>query len=99
MRFAVLLALAGVLSFAQDSSRPACNRDRHGHLWPEEANASHEVARQFYQSGELEMCSLVVWRYKWEHLSINVQQKSLSTKHSRATAQAPTTLAPEANGH
>ena len=26
-----------------------------------------------YQSGELELCSLGLWKYRWEHVSVNVR--------------------------
>jgi|SRR5450631_3468820 hypothetical protein len=73
MRYVALLILFGVACSAGDARKPVCNARKQGQFWPEEANFDHDAARQLYQRGELEMCSLAVWKYKWEHMSVNVR--------------------------
>lgn len=73
MQRAALIALLGAMCFANDAPKPVCNARNQGRFWPEEANFSQAAARQLYQRGELEMCSLVVWKYRWEHISVNVR--------------------------
>ena len=73
MRYVAFLILFGALCFAGQARKPACNARSQGQFWPEEANFSKDAARQLYRRGELEMCSLVVWKYKWEHISVNVR--------------------------
>lgn len=72
MSYMALTVLFGVLcSAAEQTPKPPCNVKSQGQLWPSEANSDHNAARTLFQSGELEMCSLAVWKYKWEHLSVN----------------------------
>lgn len=73
MRTVALLVVLGAVCFAGEVGKPACNAENHGRLWPEAANASPDAARLLSRSGELEMCSLVVWKYRWERLSVNVR--------------------------
>jgi hypothetical protein len=79
MKYVVLLALFGAMGVAEQGRKPVCNARNRGRFWPEEANFSQDVARQLYQRGELEMCSLVVWKYKWEHISVNVRDLAKAT--------------------
>jgi len=39
--------------------------------------------------GDLEMCSLDVWKYKWESMSINAQAVARA-RHSQASKQGKT---------
>jgi len=74
MKYVALVVLFGVISLAAEQApKPTCNEKRQGQLWPEEANSDHAAARLLYQRGELEMCTLVVWKYRWEHLSVNAR--------------------------
>jgi hypothetical protein len=74
MKYAALIVLFGVLcSAAEQTPKPACDARNQGQFWPAEANSDHAAARLLYQRGELEMCSLVVWKYKWEHISVNAR--------------------------
>jgi hypothetical protein len=72
MKFAAFTVLIGALCFAGPAQKPVCKVGNRGQFWPAEANFNRDAARQLYQSGELEMCTLVVWKYKWEHVSVNV---------------------------
>jgi hypothetical protein len=85
MKYAVLMALLCALCFAGDEAKPACNAKNRGKFWPEEANADRIAAQRLYAQGELEMCSQAVWKYRWQHLSIDV--------HALAQGQLPPTTA------
>ena len=74
MKYLALVVLFGVMCPASDQApKPACNAKNQGQFWPEKANSDHAAARLLYQRGELEMCSLVVWKYRWEHISVNAR--------------------------
>ena len=92
--FVVLAVSLGPKCFAKTEQvpKPACNARMHGQFWPDEANHGPDAARQLLQQGDLEMCSLVVWKYKWEHLSVNVRlmakgRHSLTSEPRKADAQ------------
>jgi len=92
MKYMALFTLFGAMSFAGQDGKPACNAKLQGHFWPEQANWDHEAARQLYQTGELEMCSMVIWKYRWEHISVNVRDlgKGRHTAPAESTASSPT---------
>ena len=100
MKYVAFIALLGAMCFAGEARKPVCHAANRGQFWPEEANASRAAARQLYQSGQLEMCSLVVWKYKWERLSVNVRdlvKKHPSTSEPGKTAEnRPASLLPTA---
>jgi hypothetical protein len=73
MKYVAAVLLFGVAGMAEEAKKPACNAATHGRLWPEEANVSRDAARQFYQRGELELCTQAVWKYKWQRLSVNAR--------------------------
>jgi hypothetical protein len=92
MKYMALITLFGAMSFAGQDGKPACNAKLQGHFWPEQANWDREAARQLYQTGELEMCSMAMWRYRWKHISVNVRDlaKGHHTGASESTAGSPT---------
>jgi len=90
MKFAVFTLLIGSLGFAEEATKPACKAANRGQFWPAEANVSRDAVRQFFQSGELEVCSMVVWKYKWQHLSVNA--------HDLAKHTPPSTPEPRKTG-
>lgn len=82
--FFVVLAVSlepKCFAYTEQVSKPACNVRNHGQFWPDEANRNAEAARRLLQQGDLEMCSLEVWKYKWEHMSVNVRDLAKG-KHS-----------------
>jgi len=91
MRYMALIALSWVMCCAGQTRKPVCNASNHGQFWPVEANTSHDALRELYQRGELEMCSLVVWRHRWEHISVNVHDlaKGRHPLTSSQVEQAP----------
>ena len=85
MRYAAAVFLLSAIAVAEEQ-KPACNAANHGRFWPEEANNSAQAAHQLSHSGELEMCSVVVWKYQWRKLTVNV--RDLPRKKSARDARA-----------
>jgi len=75
--------------------KPACNSRHQSQLWPDEANHSPGVARRLYQHGELEMCSLVVWKYRWQNVSVNIRDAKRMQEHRTAPPPPPLQTATE----
>lgn len=93
MRWVFGLLFLSMIAFAGGGHKPACNKANHGRYWPEAANDSPAVAREMMQRGQLEMCSLAVWRYRWELMSVNVRQISKSKqKRTRESDAAESRL-------
>ena len=92
MKYMALITLFGAMSFAGQDGKPACNAKLQGQFWPEQANWDHVAARQFYQTGELEVCSMATWRYRWQQISINVRNlgKGRHNVASESRAASPT---------
>jgi hypothetical protein len=87
MKYVLALILVGAISFAGEAGRPACNSRNHGQFWPEQANLNSKEAHKLFQSGELEMCSLVVWKYKWTYLSVNARKLSKGSQPAAAESK------------
>lgn len=67
----VVMAWPGL---GEESAKPACNTGNQGRLWPEAANVDRQAARRAERCGELQVCTRGVWRYRWEPLTVHVQQ-------------------------
>jgi hypothetical protein len=91
---ALFAILCPGLQAAEQATQPECKKELQGHFWPEEANSDHELARKLYQSGELQMCSLIppkytiYWKYKWQFVSVNARGLGKS-KRAEAAKAAP----------
>ena len=85
---ATVTVLIGALGLAGSNQKPACNTETLGQFWPSEANVNRDVARRLYQRGELEMCSLSVWKYKWERVSVSVHDLRRNAHAARETRKA-----------
>ena len=96
MKNAAVLALFGTMCFAADARKPPCRAANQGQFWPAEANLDHAVARNLFQRGELEMCSLVVWKYRWEPMSVHVPSAA-GAKHPAASKAAALEVHPPRN--
>jgi hypothetical protein len=88
MRYVALVTLLGTICFAGESTKPVCNSKSHGQFWPLDANVSQVAAQRLYAQGQLEMCSLVVWKYKWERLSVNVHEAAQGKHPALSTTDA-----------
>src|SRR5262245_7739908 len=89
MRCVAVIFLLSAICAAEQAQKPACNKANQGKLWPAEANVNTELARQSYQEGALEMCTLSVWKYRWERLSVNVHNLSKTKPRTGAAMSAP----------
>jgi hypothetical protein len=73
---AALLPAASLAATAgQPAAKPRCSARIQGQFWPEEANHDRDLMRKMVQSGDLEVCSLQVWKYRWKPVSINVARE------------------------
>src|SRR5260370_1319712 len=92
VRYVASIALFATLCLAEQPRKAPCNASHAGQFWPEEANVDREAAHRLYQQGKLEMCSLAVWKYRWESISVNVRgpgtAKSPVTAKSRNASAA-----------
>jgi VCBS repeat-containing protein len=69
----VVFAFA-VLGSAADQSRPVCNAQTFGKMWPDSANHSKAQLSKLARCGELAICTRGVWRYRWESLTVRFDQ-------------------------
>ena len=68
--------LGATLAWCQPppTPRPACNAANRGRFWPEQANHDPHAIHKLAQSGELELCTLDVWKHRWQKMSVNARQ-------------------------
>jgi hypothetical protein len=69
-----LLAAASTFCLAADISKPACNAQNYGSMWPDTANHNPKMMTKLSQCGELQICSRRGRRYRWESLTVRVDQ-------------------------
>jgi hypothetical protein len=69
-----LLLLIVPVALAQEGEKPKCGADTLGQLWPADANHDSALFVKHSRCGELEMCVRKVWRYRWEMLSVRLDQ-------------------------
>ena len=72
-----LTALAMLLSgpcLAGEDVKPRCSAKLRGRFWPEQANYDARLVLTLARSGQLEMCSVRVWKHRWETLTVSVSQ-------------------------
>ena len=89
MQLLILLSLLAVVSSTQSQTqdKPACVKQRAGEFWPAEANSSPKALHELARSGQLEVCSCKLWRYKWESLTVSVkalQESNIKSKQAQA---------------
>jgi len=77
----VLLAALGT---AAAQEKPPCNKDRTGQFWPAEANDNPIKAVELARSGDLEVCALKGWHYRWLQPSVRLDQLRDEKKRSEA---------------
>ena len=59
---------------AQDVEKPKCSADTVGQLWPTDANHDSALFAKHSRCGDLELCVRKLWRYRWETLSVRLDQ-------------------------
>ena len=62
------------LGFGAEDPKPACNELTAGKLWPDAANQDAKLRKRLARCGELELCTRGVWRYRWEALTVRLDQ-------------------------
>lgn len=72
------LLLIVPVALAQEVEKPKCSADTLGQLWPAGANHDSALFAKHSRCGELEMCVRRVWRYRWEMLSVRLDQLAKS---------------------
>ena len=70
----MVLAAVSLLCLAADETKPACNARTLGRLWPEAANHDSKLRKKMARCGELELCTHGIWRYRWESLTVRLDQ-------------------------
>ncbi len=70
----LILATASLLCLASQDQKPACNAGNVGRLWPEAANHDPKLLKKMARCGELELCTHGFWRYRWESLTVRLDQ-------------------------
>jgi len=70
----LLLAAVSTLCLAADASRPVCNAQNYGRMWPDAANHNPKMLTKLSQCGDLQICTRPGFRYRWEALTVRVDQ-------------------------
>ena len=81
------------LAFGQ--TRPVCNAENAGRMWPEAANHDRALVGRLARCGELEMCSRGVWRYAWRPLTVRLGRSNESEVRGKPTGCAAPVAASE----
>ncbi len=84
------IPVLAVCAQAEVVSKPPCNRQNRGRLWPEQKSARACRA--------IEICTLHVWKYRWEPLTVHVSQLAKDPKRRAACEEAVSPPAAERGG-
>jgi len=68
----LLLGASTVLCLAED--RPPCNSENVGEMWPETANHDHKEVVRLARCGQLQMCVQHGKKFRWESLTVRIDQ-------------------------
>jgi hypothetical protein len=69
-----LFAIWASVGRGADNPKPACSAKIAGQLWPEAANHDPALRKKLSRCGELELCTRGIWRYRWESLTVRIDQ-------------------------
>ncbi|MBZ5609745.1 MAG: hypothetical protein LAP38_15905 [Acidobacteriia bacterium] len=69
-----MLVAFGLGCVAADDPKPACNQQNAGQMWPEAANHDAAARSKLARCGELQICTRTVWRYRWESVTVRLDQ-------------------------
>lgn len=85
-------ALICCLAQSSEQSKPLCNAQNQGRIWPE--RSQRDPCRP------LEMCTLHVWKYRWTAVTMPVSQLSKDPKARAAceSRRAATASGPASHG-
>ena len=89
MRWFVALVLLAIPCCAGEAGKPPCNKQNRGRLWPDQANTDPAALKQAGQRGELQMCTLGAFRYRWQPLTVHVSQLGKGRQVTRHPSAPP----------
>jgi hypothetical protein len=70
----LMAASASVLCLASDDLKPVCDAAIAGQLWPEAANHDSKLRQKFSRCGELEICKHARIHYRWQSVTVRLDQ-------------------------
>lgn len=76
MSKALSLTLLTAAALLGQSAKPVCNSKSQGRFWPEAANTDRAALQRAAQCGQLEMCSLALFRFHWTPLTVNANPQA-----------------------
>lgn len=82
--------IAGLLAAEAGAVRPVCKAENMGQMWPEAANHDPRALNKLAHCGELLICTRTYWHYRWQPLTVRLDQ----LRH-RAGASKPGVCEPE----
>jgi hypothetical protein len=74
LAIALIFASASLLCLPSDEQKPVCDADTNGQFWPEAANHDSKLLKKFSRCGELEVCARTRYRYRWESITVRIDQ-------------------------
>jgi len=85
MRWFTLLVLFAMAlsSWADSSARPPCNAHNRGAVWP--------TAREGDNRQPAQVCTLNVWKYRWQTVTVSVSDLVKKSRHAAPSEVAPAT--------
>jgi len=89
LRLLLIPVLVQLCGAAQPAERPPCNAKNHGAIWRDE-NA---------QTGcnQIQVCTLNVWRYRWEAATVPISQLSKDSRRRTVCETTPESAATRAH--
>lgn len=93
IRWSALAILLPGLCLAGQDRKPQCSAKLRGRFWPEQGNSDAKLAVTLARDGKLEICTVRVWKYGWEPLTVRVGQlaKGRGQKAPKGRATEPPT--------
>jgi hypothetical protein len=77
LKWLLIPVVMWVCAWGRDAEKPRCDAQHRGELWP--ADVRHGEGAQ-------QMCTLDVWRYRWEPVTVSVSQLGKERKHEERAA-------------
>ncbi len=77
LRWTLISALVLGSGWAEEPPKPRCDALQRGRLWPE--SETRGTRRQ------IEICTLNVWKYQWQQLTVDISELGKGSKDRRKT--------------
>ena len=68
------LLVSSSVSSETKASKPACNAQTLGRMWPDAANDDPRLVVKLTRAGELEICTRGPWRYSWKSPTVSIEK-------------------------